>query len=131
MLHMFQSSGFLLYLIYWPNVTKGKIFLSFQRLEFRVQEKSTLLNTMFGLQFNVSAGRCTRGAFFQLLPVKKSSARTKCDYILIVDTEGLPAPGLDSSKSVKHDNELATFAIGLADVSIITSLEKHLVILMI
>ena len=29
--------------------------------------KSTLLNTMFGLQFNVSAGRCTRGAFVRLL----------------------------------------------------------------
>ncbi|XP_027562556.1 interferon-induced very large GTPase 1-like, partial [Neopelma chrysocephalum] len=28
--------------------------------------KSTLLNAMFGLQFNVSAGRCTRGAFMQL-----------------------------------------------------------------
>ena len=28
--------------------------------------KSTLLNTMFGLQFSVSAGRCTRGAFCQL-----------------------------------------------------------------
>ncbi|XP_027527421.1 interferon-induced very large GTPase 1-like, partial [Neopelma chrysocephalum] len=31
--------------------------------------KSTLLNAMFGLQFNVSAGRCTRGAFMQLLPL--------------------------------------------------------------
>ena len=29
--------------------------------------KSTMLNTAFGLQFNVSAGRCTRGAFMQLL----------------------------------------------------------------
>ena len=29
--------------------------------------KSTMLNTIFGLQFNVSAGRCTRGAFMQLL----------------------------------------------------------------
>ena len=28
--------------------------------------KSTLLNAMFGLQFAVSAGRCTRGAFMQL-----------------------------------------------------------------
>ncbi|KPP56465.1 Interferon-induced very large GTPase 1-like, partial [Scleropages formosus] len=29
--------------------------------------KSTMLNAMFGLQFAVSAGRCTRGAFMQLL----------------------------------------------------------------
>ena len=31
--------------------------------------KSTMLNTTFGVQFNVSAGRCTRGAYMQLLPL--------------------------------------------------------------
>ena len=84
--------------------------------------KSTLLNTMFGLQFNVSAGRCTRGAFMQLLPVEKNSVslqKSMCDYVLIVDTEGLRAPELSSSESFLHDNELATFVIGLADVAII------------
>ena len=83
--------------------------------------KSTLLNTMFGLQFNVSAGRCTRGAFMQLLPVGSSGVLSQkfCDYVLIVDTEGLRAPELSSSESVLHDNELATFVIGLADVAII------------
>ena len=84
--------------------------------------KSTLLNTMFGLQFNVSAGRCTRGAFMQLLPVKSISGlsqKSMCDYVLIVDTEGLRAPELSSTESFLHDNELATFAIGLADVAII------------
>ena len=83
--------------------------------------KSTLLNTMFGLQFNVSAGRCTRGAFMQLLPVDNSGVLSQkfCDYVLIVDTEGLRAPELSSDESVLHDNELATFVIGLADVAII------------
>ena len=85
--------------------------------------KSTLLNTMFGLQFNVSAGRCTRGAFMQLLPVKSHGVShdqmSTCDYVLIVDTEGLRAPELSSNESVLHDNELATFVIGLADIAII------------
>ena len=83
--------------------------------------KSTLLNTMFGLQFNVSAGRCTRGAFMQLLPVGNSGVLSQkfCDYVLIVDTEGLRAPELSSNESVLHDNQLATFVIGLADVAII------------
>ena len=86
--------------------------------------KSTLLNTMFGLQFNVSAGRCTRGAFMQLLPVKNHGVvsydqKSMCDHVLIVDTEGLRAPELSSTESVLHDNELATFVIGLADVAII------------
>ncbi|OCT64661.1 hypothetical protein XELAEV_18045760mg [Xenopus laevis] len=34
--------------------------------------KSTLLNTMFGLQFPVSSGRCTRGAFMTLMKVREN-----------------------------------------------------------
>ena len=82
--------------------------------------KSTLMNTAFGLKFNVSAGRCTRGAFMQLLTVSKELRKQiKCDYILVIDTEGLRAPELDTLKTQKHDNELATFVIGLADVTLI------------
>ena len=82
--------------------------------------KSTLLNTVFGLQLNVSAGRCTRGAFIQLLPVKSNELmKPLCDYVLIVDTEGLRAPELSLNETFLHDNELATFVIGLADVAII------------
>ena len=82
--------------------------------------KSTLLNTMFGLQFTVSAGRCTRGAFIQLLPLSEQlKADIMCDYLLIVDTEGLRAPELDSAGTQRHDNEMATFVIGLADVTVI------------
>ena len=40
------------------------------------------------------------------------------DNRLIVDTEGLRAPELQV-EGVKHDNELATFVIGLADTTII------------
>ncbi|KAI1241353.1 hypothetical protein IHE44_0009836, partial [Lamprotornis superbus] len=46
--------------------------------------KSTLLNAMFGLQFNVSAGRCTRGAFMQLIPVGKELQQDLgFDFVLI------------------------------------------------
>ncbi len=82
--------------------------------------KSTLLNTVFGLQFNVSSGRCTRGAYMQLLPISDDlSDEIKCDYILVIDTEGLRAPELDYTQSQKHDNELATFVIGLANDTLI------------
>ena len=82
--------------------------------------KSTLLNTVFGLQFNVSSGRCTRGAYMQLLPISDDLRdEIKCDYILVIDTEGLRAPELDSLQSHKHDNELATFVIGLANDTLI------------
>ena len=82
--------------------------------------KSTLMSAMFGLQFTVSAGRCTQGAFIHLLPINEQlRADIKCDYFLVVDTEGLCAPELDSVDTQKHDNEMATFVIGLADVTII------------
>ena len=82
--------------------------------------KSTLLNTMFGLQFNVSAGRCTRGAFVRLLQIDDSlKTELHYDFILIVDTEGICAPELMSEEFEQHDNELATFVIGLADFTII------------
>ncbi len=82
--------------------------------------KSTMMNTTFGVQFNVSAGRCTRGAYMQLLPVDEEIKKaTNCSYVLIVDTEGLRALELDPQKTQKHDNELATFVIGLANVTLI------------
>jgi len=82
--------------------------------------KSTLLNTMFGLRFKVGVGRCTRGAFIQLLRVdKKLESQINCSYILVVDTEGIRAPELLYEGSEEHDNELATFVIGIADYTII------------
>ena len=82
--------------------------------------KSTMLNTAFGIQFNVSAGRCTRGAFMQLLPLDEEIRKeTKYRYVLVIDTEGLCAPELDPLKTQKHDNELATFVIGLANMTLI------------
>ncbi|KAK3531939.1 hypothetical protein QTP86_001549 [Hemibagrus guttatus] len=51
--------------------------------------KSTMLNAMFGLQFALSSGRCTRGAFMQLVRVSEEmKEELKFDYILVVDTEG-------------------------------------------
>ncbi|XP_073491745.1 interferon-induced very large GTPase 1-like [Aquarana catesbeiana] len=83
--------------------------------------KSTLLNTMFGLQFPVASGRCTRGAFMTLLRVKENfQNELGCHFILVIDTEGLKAPELASLEdSYEHDNELATLVVGLSDITII------------
>ncbi|XP_037378693.1 interferon-induced very large GTPase 1-like [Talpa occidentalis] len=81
--------------------------------------KSTLLNALFGLQFTVSAGRCTRGAYMQLLRVEETfTEELGFDFVLVVDTEGLRAPELNN-KSQNRDNELATFVIGLANLTLI------------
>ncbi|XP_056308611.1 interferon-induced very large GTPase 1-like [Danio aesculapii] len=84
--------------------------------------KSTMLNAMFGLQFAVSAGRCTRGAFMQLVKVSdemKTQFKLKFDYILVVDTEGLRSLELAGKPTRHHDNELATFVVGLGNLTLI------------
>ncbi|XP_043073629.1 LOW QUALITY PROTEIN: interferon-induced very large GTPase 1-like [Puntigrus tetrazona] len=83
--------------------------------------KSTLLNTMFGVQFAVSSGRCTRGAFMLLIGVSEEfRSELKCDYILVIDTEGLKSLELAKlDDSYEHDNELATLVVGLSDITII------------
>ena len=50
--------------------------------------KSTLLNFLFGCDFGVSAGRCTKGAYGTYF--KFASKKSKhCDGIFIIETEGL------------------------------------------
>ncbi|XP_047439755.1 interferon-induced very large GTPase 1-like isoform X2 [Mugil cephalus] len=83
--------------------------------------KSTLLNTMFGVQFAVSSGRCTRGAFMLLIRINEDAKKLlNCDFMVIIDTEGLKSPELAQlDNSYEHDNELATLVVGLSDVTII------------
>ncbi|XP_067455037.1 up-regulator of cell proliferation-like [Thunnus thynnus] len=83
--------------------------------------KSTLLNTMFGVQFPVSSGRCTRGAYMLFLKVGEDMKHElNYEFIVLIDTEGLKSPDLaELEESYKHDNQLATFVIGLSDVTII------------
>ncbi|XP_053709256.1 interferon-induced very large GTPase 1-like [Synchiropus splendidus] len=81
--------------------------------------KSTLLNTMFGVRFPVSSGRCTRGAYMLFLKVGEDM-QCGFDFILLIDTEGLKSPDLaELDDSYERDNQLATFDIGLSDITII------------
>ncbi|XP_067450019.1 interferon-induced very large GTPase 1-like isoform X2 [Thunnus thynnus] len=83
--------------------------------------KSTLLNTMFGVQFPVSSGRCTRGAYMLFLKVGEDMKHElNYEFIVLIDTEGLKSPHMaELEESYEHDNQLATFVIGLSDVTII------------
>ena len=82
--------------------------------------KSTLLNAMFGIDFPVSSGRCTRGVFLQVIPIEqKLQGQLGYDFLFLIDSEGLRAPELSGCLSHRRDNEMATFIIGLADLSII------------
>ena len=79
--------------------------------------KSTLLNSMFGIQFAVSAGRCTRGVYAQLVPVAKTD-RVPFSYVLVLDTEGIRTCE-KADYSLKRDNEVATLVIGMSDITIL------------
>ncbi|XP_049331724.1 interferon-induced very large GTPase 1-like [Astyanax mexicanus] len=82
--------------------------------------KSTMLNTMFGLQFAVSAGRCTKGAFMQLVKVSDEMKKElNLDYIFVVDTEGLRSLELTGISTRQLDNGLATFVVGLGNMTLI------------
>uniref|UniRef100_A0A673I5I9 VLIG-type G domain-containing protein n=1 Tax=Sinocyclocheilus rhinocerous TaxID=307959 RepID=A0A673I5I9_9TELE len=89
--------------------------------------KSTMLNAMFGLQFAVSAGRCTRGAFMQLIKVSEEmKTELKFNYILVVDTEGLRAQELVGRSTTHRDNEMATFVVGLGNMTLINIFGENL-----
>ena len=77
--------------------------------------KSTLLNTMFGVQFPVSAGRCTKGAFMQLIPTVLDNF--PYDGLFLIGTEGIGAPEYKQDNT--HDNEIATFVLDISDLAII------------
>lgn len=79
---------------------------------------STLLSTMFGLQFDVSSRPCTRGVFMHLVPVDDTNF--PFEWILVIYTDGLRAlePGLPE---YKQNNELATFVIDISYITIVNT----------
>lgn len=102
------------------NIGGDKRLIVLSVLGVQSSGKSTLLNTMFGLQFAVSAGRCTRGAFMQLVKIDEKLQKDHgFDYILVVDTEGLQSIERENKSALNFDNELATFVIGLGNMTLI------------
>ncbi|CAG8653707.1 2834_t:CDS:2, partial [Racocetra fulgida] len=86
--------------------------------------KSTLLNALFACKFAVSVGRCTRGLFMRLLFLDKDlSDQLDVDAFILIDTEGLGAPEkMDEIESEKKDRMLATFAMGISNLTILNVL---------
>uniref|UniRef100_A0A4W6FFN2 VLIG-type G domain-containing protein n=1 Tax=Lates calcarifer TaxID=8187 RepID=A0A4W6FFN2_LATCA len=103
------------------NLPKTRVKTKHSSVNVADTGKSTLLNTMFGVQFPVSSGRCTRGAYMLFLKVGEDlKSDLNCDFVVLIDTEGLKSPDLAQLEdSYEHDNQLATFVIGLSDVTII------------
>ena len=111
----------------WLTAVLKKVEDSSRKTVFKVSAigaqscgKSTLLNTGFGLNFPVSSGRCTRGAYMQLVKVDESLKEIlKCDFVAVIDTEGLMSRAKLGSSDYGYDNELSTFIIGLSDLTLV------------
>ncbi|CAG8604446.1 11890_t:CDS:10 [Gigaspora margarita] len=90
--------------------------------------KSTLLNALFACKFAVSVGRCTKGFFMQLLFLEKDlSVHLGVDAFILIDTEGLGAPEkMGEPYSEKKDRRLATFAMGISNLTIINVLGESM-----
>lgn len=90
--------------------------------------KSTLLNALFACRFAVSVGRCTRGLFMRLLFLNAELCKElQVDAILLVDTEGLGAPEkANDVYAERKDRLLATFAMGVSNLTIINVLGEYM-----
>ena len=82
--------------------------------------KSSLLNTMFGSRFAVGSGRCTRGIYMHVVRVQGNE---NVEYLFVVDTEGLCA--IEDYANPAKERELATFVLGLADVTLLNIMGEN------
>ncbi|CAG8509992.1 13233_t:CDS:2, partial [Cetraspora pellucida] len=90
--------------------------------------KSTLLNAIFASKFAVSEGRCTRGVFMQFLFLEKDlSDQLGVDAFILIDTEGLGAPGkMGELELDKKDQTIATFVMRISHLIIINILGESM-----
>ncbi|KAM9069056.1 up-regulator of cell proliferation isoform 2-T2 [Sarcophilus harrisii] len=87
--------------------------------------KSTLLNTMFGLQFATSRSYKPHGTFMQLISVTEDFRQDLgCDFILVIDSGGLTG-GAVAARGERYELEvsLATLAMGLSNITVVSMAE--------
>ena len=84
--------------------------------------KSTLLNTLFGVNMETSVGCCTRGVNIAIVP-SEGDWKVKSDYVMVMDTEGLCNPNLKHFGEwyKRHNNWLASISMLAPNVCCILS----------
>ena len=82
--------------------------------------KSTLLNFMFGCDFSVSDGRCTRGIYGTFIRATGESAK-EFDYLLVLDTEGLQSI---EKGDREYDRKLILFAFAVSNVVLLNTKDQ-------
>ena len=100
------------------SLSYGKVFV-LSILGIQSSGKSTMLNALFGTQFDTSIGLCTEGVNVQLLPIPAEKRKNDYKYILLIDTKGLLSTDRDATDPHSGENELATLIFGLSDLTIL------------
>ena len=84
--------------------------------------KSTLLNFMFGCDFAMSEGRCTRGIYGSYFKFRDRRVKNY-DGIFVIDTEGLFSVSERKTGNAKErenfDSKLVLFCLAISDMVII------------
>ncbi|XP_071828912.1 interferon-induced very large GTPase 1-like isoform X1 [Apostichopus japonicus] len=82
--------------------------------------KSTLLNTMFGVQFPVRSGQCTKGLFLRVLKVADDFVdQLGVKFIFLIDSEGIQSQERISKDDIRFDNEIVTLVLCISDVTLL------------
>lgn len=103
-----------------PLLNKNLNYYVISILGLQSSGKSTLLNYLFGCDFEISSGRCTRGIYVNI--VKTPDPSTK---ILVLDTEGLSSVEMGDRS---FDHKMALMCLGLSDLVILNQngeITKH------
>ncbi|XP_061636889.1 interferon-induced very large GTPase 1 [Phyllopteryx taeniolatus] len=77
-----------------------------------------ILSALFGVKFPDECKRSTRGLYIDALQLpSKLKTKLNCDFLLLIDVDGLCSTPSDSQISTQiSDNEMATVATGMSDV---------------
>ncbi|XP_061072155.1 interferon-induced very large GTPase 1 [Conger conger] len=90
-------------------------------LGLHTSSNAAVISALLGATFPVDSIQNTRGAFMLLLAVPENLRKDlACNFLLLINTEGLKCPGtVQEEDSGMNDSELATFAMGLSDVTLL------------
>lgn len=75
--------------------------------------KSTLMNFIFGCDFTVSDGRCTKGVYGTVIKAKNFP---EFDFVLVIDTEGLQSI---EKHDPEYDRKLTLFCLAVSHLIIV------------
>ncbi|KAK5868655.1 hypothetical protein PBY51_009649 [Eleginops maclovinus] len=76
-----------------------------------------LLSELFKATFPEGRKRSTKGLYMAALHLPdRLRKEMECDFLLLIDVEGLCSVSLDNKRNLLIDNEMATVAAGLSDV---------------